>query len=335
MYVKKGADMKNLTIEKEDDLYELVEKALDDVGVLSETNVIISPDLQRLTIHFEGDYDASITPQIMRSLLVIQDSYYELYSVSKYGYKKRLTEEERESVEFVAAVKPGSAVVDVIFEKAVEVLATMTGEQALATVGILCGTFLIGTLGKRAFDYFEKKKELEQRSSETEGNQKLFIDTVKTCLESQQTFLRGINKEPFTALEINGQKMERDEIHEMTKSVRVKKETSDEVYSGEFKITNISIDDDTGTFIDATHLETGKQIANINILKDKIPARNYEWLKAAVEDGTGRPIPMTVITHEKEGKVEIAYLQSFEISNDPSHSLLQFMNLTKQRAIEE
>lgn len=187
----------------------------------------------------------------------------------------------------------------------------MTGTQALIGTGLLCGTFLIATLGKRYIDYHERIKEMDARSKETSGNQQLFANTMTVCLEGQREFLRTIAKEPFSRLQLNGKTVDREEIQGMVKTPRTKKEEEDHVYVGLFKITDIHIADD-GTFIDAIHIDSQTAISNINILAASIPDGDYQWLKDAVEEGKGKPVTMRVIAHKKGEKIEYSYLQSFE-----------------------
>jgi len=301
--------MNVVKINSTDDLITLAEKALSDASILEQVSIKIAPGLGKLTMHLDGDYNATITPAMMRSLLSIQDALYDIYSLGHYGYKKRLSTEERESVELSATVSSGSTSIEVLLQKAMEAMSKMTGTQALVAIGILSSAYLIGTLGKHAFDYHRKIAELNQRAAETSGYQQLVATTLATSIEGQRAFLRSIAKEPFRELEVNGASITHDEIRTITKSPRQVKEESDDVYRGEFKITRIYIDDD-GTFIDATHITSGTSISYINILKDFISADDYQWIKDAVRDGTGKPIHMTVIAHTKGGIIQSAVLQS-------------------------
>jgi hypothetical protein len=303
--------MEKLEIRSLDDLLKTIEKAMQDASILKDKKIVIAPELKTLSIHLEGGYDSTITPTVMRSILAIQDSIYDLYSQEKYGQKKRLASEEREAVELVASVKPGSTSVEVFLGKALEVFSTMTGQQALIGIGILGTTFLIAALGKRAFDYHEKILEVEQRAKETEGYQKLVATAFTTSLEGQRDFMRIIAKEPFAALSLNGELVDRENIKEQIKTPRAKKLENDVVYSGPFKITDIHIAED-GTFIDAVLLKKNLEIRNINILADYIQKGDYQWLKDAVQDGKGKPVTMKVIAHYKGDQIEHAYLQSFE-----------------------
>lgn len=298
-----------IQLENSDDLIRIVEKALVDATILEDAEISLSPELMKLSIHLEGEYDSTITPAMMRSLLSIQDAIYEVYSSNHYGYKKRLSAEERESVELVATVRPGTTSIEVLLDKAVEALSKMTGTQALIGIGILATAYLAGTLGKHAFDYFTKIAEVKQRAAESEGYQQLVATTVTSALEGQRDFLRAIGKEPFRALEINGSAVTHDEIRKIIKTPRQIKEEGDVVYRGEFKITRIYIEDD-GTFIDATHLPSGVSLSYINVLKDYISSDDYKWLKDAVRDGTGLPIHMTVIAHMKGEAIQHSILQS-------------------------
>jgi hypothetical protein len=301
--------MNEVTVKSAEDLVEIVEKALADVSILEDMKLLIDPDLIKLTLHLEGDYNATITPAMMRSLLSIQDAIYEVYSYKLYGYKKRLSAEERESVDFVATVQAGSTSIDILLQKAMEAMSRMTGTQALTAIGILATAYLVGTLGKHAFDYFAKLNELKQRAAESSGYQQLIATTVASALEGQKDFLRTLAKEPFRSLEINGDPVTREEIKEMTKTPRQLREEADEVYRGEFKITRIYIEDD-GTFIDATHISSNTPISYINILKDYISQGDYQWIKDAVRDGTGQPIHMTVVAHTRGGEIQSSILQS-------------------------
>lgn len=301
--------MQKIKVQSREDVIKLVERALVDASVIEEADIQISPELARLTLHLDGDYEATITPAMMRSLLYIQDALYGIYSLGQYGYKKRLSAEEREAVEFAANVKPGTTTIEVLLDKALGAISKMTGGQALKAVGILSAACLIGTLGTKTMDYHVKLAEIQQRAEETEGYQQLAAASISLALEGQRDFYRAIAKEPYQALEVNGSVLSHDELRTMIKSPRQVKEELDEIYRGEFKITRIYIEDE-GTFIDATHISSNTPISYINILKDYISQGDYQWIKDAVRDGTGQPIHMTVVAHIKGGVIQSSILQS-------------------------
>lgn len=300
-----------------EELMNLVERAIVDPSLIEEAfefGPVFSHG--KLIIHLTGDrYDSTISTSVMRALLSLQEELYRIYALRKPD-GSRLSQKERESVEIVVSVKPGSTIIEVM-ENVLGVFTNMTGNQQVLTISIIAATFLISGIvkavvsRKNSNDNLQTRKtELEIAATEREGNQKVFLQTIAEVVGAHRDTLKYLAREPFDSMKINGVQLTKEEIHAAIAGHRARREEEDIPYSGLFKIMRIDISGN-GTFIDAVHLPTGTEIFNINVLAEYISADNYQWIKDAVKDGKGEPVPMTIVRHMRGPSQEYAVLMSF------------------------
>jgi hypothetical protein len=271
-----------LKISNLDDAIEKMIKILDgDIDIVGK-EVEIDDSLLHLTIKLDGEFeDFTITPNLMQSFLRIQDTIYEIYSLSKYGEKRRLSAEEKQALQFKVRISKGSLLYDIAMDFLTSVMGNMTGTETLIGIGIVAAAALAGFLGSRGMKLKEERIKSEERkeSEKTQADahvrqSEIAKEMVASVVEGMSGAARKILKEPASSLEVNGEKVEFETVSELVSVPRKRRPTEQIVYTGEFKITDIHIDEDEGTFIDAEHKGSGRHIKNINILADFISQDN-------------------------------------------------------------
>lgn len=306
-----------MQINSTDELMDLAERAIKDPSLIEQA-FEFGPDFShgKLIIHLNGDrYDSTISTSVMRALLSLQEELYRIYALHKSD-GSRLTQEERDTVEIMVSVKPGSTIIEVM-ENVLGVFTNMTGNQQVITIGILAAAVLISGIVKAVTSRQNSKdnlhtrmRELELAAKEREGYQQVYLKTISEVVAAQRDALKYLAREPFDSMDINGVPVTKEELHAAIAGHRSKREEEVIPYTGKFKILRIDVSGN-GIFIDAVHLPTDTEILNINILAEYISSDNYQWIKDAVKDGKGEPVPMTVVRHMKGSVQEYAVLMSF------------------------
>lgn len=295
---------------------------------LTEVNISFDPEYAKLRIHIKGEgFNSTLTPSIMKGFLSLQDMIYRQYSLLHYGCIRRLAAEERKMLEFTVVVSEGSTDTLVDLVKSLEnMIMGMESKHKLAAVAI-AGVLTAGwALGTKYIDY---KKEIETAHIEHEATvemintlkdsqdaaTKLALEDKRIILEMQNNVYNSaiavysaLKNEDIETLEINGNKVTKADIAELTRSERKKYEVEENIYSGQFNISAIYRENDN-VYIDAKQDNSRLSIGHINILADFISVNDYNWLKNAVE---GKPVEMTITTTEKNGKIISAVLHSFK-----------------------
>ncbi len=286
--------MENIKIENETQLEEALGKAIADIDALKDAIVEIDPKLLHIRILFTGDrFESSLPTSAMLGLLGIQDLIYEVYRQTK-PQGTRITQEEKRRLELVVKIEKGSTDVNIDVN---EVLKHMTGDQILIGVGILTFAWIVVTIGKQLIVNNSKKKlaEIEQmKKAETEVSKRALYQTFENMFQGVTNFRDGFVKRLAATdareIDVGETKTTPAAIAAgIPPTKRPRKEQTDKVFTGEFKIVRIDIDDEEGTFIDAVHLESGTLLQRVNILASFISADDYNWLKDAVADGKGKP----------------------------------------------
>lgn len=129
-----------VTVQNEEDAFELVQKALDG-NFESDVVEVGFSGWPKFEVTVKGDrYDSSVTTSLMRSLVELQSVLNRIYAEVLYGKTaKSLTDEERQAIEIVFHVKEGSSnvVADLsgfFTELGKSAMEKMTGRQVVTTV---------------------------------------------------------------------------------------------------------------------------------------------------------------------------------------------------------
>ncbi|TNH04505.1 hypothetical protein FHQ26_01500 [Testudinibacter sp. TR-2022] len=105
--------MSAIIIQNEQDAYDLLRKLYhEEVGDVSQLNLEFS-GWPQINVRLTGEnYKSTITPSIMKAFLKLQDGLYQAYAVALYGKNKRLSDQEKQSLELVIKVGTGSSKFD-------------------------------------------------------------------------------------------------------------------------------------------------------------------------------------------------------------------------------
>jgi hypothetical protein len=185
----------------------------------------------------------------------------------------------------------------------------MTGKELAGVTAAVCITFLASSLGSKVIDHRAEIERFRQTSSTLTGVQKNTAEAMIEAMEAQQSFYRLTSTQPFDSLEINGELFTKEDLREMVKVTRERHPIEQKIYSGNFKITDIHLGDET-IYLDIVGAETGLAIKYVNLLKGIISENDYQWFKDSAD---GREVEMTIVATEKNGEIIASFLQSFSI----------------------
>lgn len=304
--------MSTIAINGYEDLHRALKQSFASEDFIRSNDFSLGDTFRNITIHLKGDgYESTINSNLMRGLLNLQQTIYKLYSIQVYGSIQRLSLAEKKALELSIKVHEGSSILDVLFEKVLEVFQKLSPRQILAGVSILTLGYVISSIGTT---FLDNQKELEISRievAEDEGNRKALIDTFQMAFEAQKQFKSTLAAESFQSLAINGLPVTLTDLQIQTTQIRTRKPVEEFLLTGDFKITRIDIESD-GTFIDVIKVDSNQKIAHVNVFAEKLSAGEYQWMKDAVHEGTGKPVKMSIATVMKGGIVTNAMLVSFE-----------------------
>jgi hypothetical protein len=179
-------DAGNIVIKNEDDAYRILELAAEDK--IGEYNEIIFDGWPTLNIYLKGEkFQKSLTPTVMKGLIELQKGIYQSYSAAKFNTpNKRLTDEEKDSLELRVVVNEGSSDLDINFTEIAVQLVRELGPKLdpnyilITVVGIAVMYF-----GHSAYKtYLENRKEVRLKEISDE-HQKDIISALKFTSEQE------------------------------------------------------------------------------------------------------------------------------------------------------
>lgn len=304
--------MDKLTICNNADVIDLVHRAINDASFFENKQIEIDKSFEKLIIHLHGDdFDSSITTGLMKGILALQDSLYGTYSRSVYGEYRRLTQEEKKSIELCVRIDPGSSMFSIDLDKITNAMAErirrMTGKEILGTIAIVA---VAVTLGLGTAKYIDSKTEIEKlriHSDTITEVQKNTNVVLIGALESQSAFFRAVSKQNFDELNISGEDFSKAEVNEITKVTRERRPISTKLYSDDYLITDIHFENDA-IYLDVVGTENKKVIKHVNIFKEHISTDDYQWFKDSTNQ---QAIKMSISATEKNNEIIAASLVSF------------------------
>ena len=184
----------------------------------------------------------------MKSILKLQEGIYKQYSIYKYGELKRLSPEEYAMLEIYARVDPGSSWIELIplpiINAVAEKVGNMTSGQILIGVASVAIASTICVVTSKVLNYKNKIKELEIQKETLTGLQKTTVEAQIEMIKAQTEFYKEIIKQTGASnIVINGETIEPVYLKSIISSHREKKENTQVVVSGSFKVTDIHIHD--------------------------------------------------------------------------------------------
>ena len=183
----------------------------------------------------------------------------------------------------------------------------MTGKELIGGIAAICVTLLLYNLGSKAINHKAEIERIKQISSTVTDVQRNTANAVIEVLNSQQYFYRIALRQNFDTLKINNIPFTHEELRDIVKIERPRHPVENKIYSGNFRITNIHLGDDT-VYLDVIRTSDGVVIKYVNLLANIIGTNDYQWFK---DSSRGREVEMTIVTVEKKGEIISSFLQSF------------------------
>lgn len=165
-----------LTIRNESDAFEVIQEYLDN-GQLKGSATVKLSGWPKLQVRLVGEqFDATITPPVMKSFLELQALIYRSYAIAQYDTDdtRRLSAEEKDALEIQVKVEEGSSIFEVDFQAVLEKFAekaaeTMPPELVVITV-VGLGVLWAGKASYSAYLNYRKEVRLAEVKSEEQRN---------------------------------------------------------------------------------------------------------------------------------------------------------------------
>ena len=311
--------METIEISDFNQLAQYAEKLPHDLDWFKSHQFTFSRNISGIKIHIKGErFDSSMSTTIMRSVLKLQEAIYRQYSLYVYGEVRRLSQEERATLEIYAKVEPGSSILELIPEPIIKAVAekinTMTTGQFLIGIATVALASTLCVVTGKILDYKKKIKEMEIQKETLSGIQKTFVESQIEATKAMTDFYKEITKQTgVQSLEINGENIDSEKIKVALASPREKKENSQKVISGAFKVTDIHILDRHGDSAKDISLdiidEKGEVYKDVNVLEGLIDQNDYQMLK----DSTNKKfMNMKIVVTRHGDKTISVFLNSLE-----------------------
>lgn len=305
--------IEKLTINSEDEAFTLLKKALS--NEISETTQIVFEGWPVFNLTIQGkDFNSSIPTRIMPPILELQKEIHRIYCRTKYGTENtnKLTAEERELLELIVTIKPGSTeFIANLFKALNEIVknSNMSGTQVLILL-IFIGTLISSNLAWK--DWLSAKErehglEITSKYSHQETERiKLFTEAItkmpelRNDREAISSFKSALSNklEPTDQLKINNEPVingaRAAEIvpppKEISKEIRLDGKYSviqvkfPQKYGGDYRFSVTRLSDDRTFWVDVSpDILTAEQISilkegsfGIKHLKFTINAKEYK-----------------------------------------------------------
>ncbi len=180
--------MAEFVIRNEDDAYALLQRITSkDIG--GEKLDIEFDGWPSLYVRLKGEqFESTITPTVMKAFIELQAGIYRAYATATYGSPNavRLTKSEREMLEIVVKVGPGSSIFTIDFQEMLEklcgdLIGKMDGTQTL--IAIIC--FALLYFGNSAYkNRLQTRKDIRSEEIKSE-EQKALLDNMRFAQEQE------------------------------------------------------------------------------------------------------------------------------------------------------
>lgn len=317
-------------IKNEDDAYEILKEVLK-----NEFDGSISlKGWPRLNVHLSGEqFHQSLTPSVMKGYIELQASLYKSYAATAYNDAdaRRLSRDEKESLEFTVSVQNGSAQLEVNLEETLKYLidkvsGSMTSHDLLI---LLLGTGLLYTSGAVIKNFLNNRKTIRMKEIDKEER----IESLKTIenmsdKETQRTQLlvKAITKsqqlqaiEPHASdatsellrsfstaesTDIQGVRVEGDAIRELSLNARRKPEEAK--FDGEYRVLRVDSSDPLVLRVRVRSEDDG-EVIEAAVQDELMSQRNKAALQGALF--TRQTIFLTVTGRLMDGKLKDAVIR--------------------------
>jgi hypothetical protein len=256
----------------------------------------------KLEITYSGDqFRGSLPYRTFDALKEVQDDVYRAYALAKYNdERKLLSKKERDSLEIVVNIKPGSSLVEVgLGEQAEKIMLEALSKMEPQHVIVVVALFAIAYAAPKIVKQFQetRRKEIDNKrdidlseqetkrlgdltkviESQTEQT-RLFVDTIFKNAESTTSRLARVVRTDDTVKIADFEVMDRAEVKEEFKTSREKKPDI-QIINQEFMVKKIAWKNDYLTRVVTLEFE-GKELgAEFPNEKNEIVNALYEASK--------------------------------------------------------
>lgn len=292
-----------------------------------DVDVNFNPELLQVRFKLNGDkFHSSLTPTIMRSVLSLQETIYDVFLRNAYNDStRRLTNEIKEKLEMSFVVTAGCTDLLAEFGKSVdflkELVKGMTGSQKAALIAAVIAAFSLKSIGQISSDHIIKEKQIsiEAKRVELEATRdqinhrekielmKLAEKSIESAITTRENALRTLSRENFESIEIDSNEYVPITLKERVKTERKRVPIVKVPIESDFLITAINLDDPSTILIDVIDQANQKEYRNIDILKDFMTEEDFSVIKSALNR---EPIRMRIVLDVKNEKILGAILQS-------------------------
>ncbi|MEI7341405.1 hypothetical protein WCT87_07945 [Pectobacterium brasiliense] len=301
-------------IRGEDDVYALLSKLINGEDSPSDLKVLFE-GWPKFKIKLVGEqFQSTITPTVMKAFLELQAGIYRSYATACYGSPNatKLTREEREMLEMVVEVEPGSSKFNVDFGEILQnAVDGVVGKLESKHILIALLSFSVLYFGDSAYkNYLENRKDVrqaeiksdEQRelikhltfTSKQETERALIIATaaaqnsrVHTISELSKDTKAEVLKRASSAdkIELQGIQLTGDEAEELSKNAR--QQAIEIRLDGNYRILNVDSSDPSEFKVKVRSLENGDEfVATVQDLtvdmSHKLALQRGEWDRKSV-----------------------------------------------------
>ncbi|MBN3057967.1 hypothetical protein [Pectobacterium brasiliense] len=301
-------------IRGEDDVYALLSKLINGEDSPSDLKVLFE-GWPKFKIKLVGEqFQSTITPTVMKAFLELQAGIYRSYATACYGSPNatKLTREEREMLEMVVEVEPGSSKFNVDFGEILQnAVDGVVGKLESKHILIALLSFSVLYFGDSAYkNYLENRKDVrqaeiksdEQRellkhltfTSKQETERALIIATaaaqnsrVHTISELSKDTKAEVLKRASSAdkIELQGIQLTGYEAEELSKNAR--QQAIEIRLDGNYRILNVDSSDPSEFKVKVRSLENGDEfVATVQDLtvdmSHKLALQRGEWDRKSV-----------------------------------------------------
>jgi hypothetical protein len=300
----------------QDDLELLVEDCFKNIKQFKGYTIEFDKGLFNFTLKLKGaKYNSTITTPIMEYLLTVQKGIYALYR--QYAGRNP-TKEEKKRLELVVRVEKGSSEILFSILDQLEVIKgavqNMTGDQLLAAIITGFAAWSVVSLGKKAFDHFDKKHareiELQKEKARNEKDRQTieaFAQTVEIVAGVRKGAMANLsNIDDGATVTYLGEPLLPKDLRERATADRKREEPDITTITGSYKITRLHFNFETSSAkADMHETDADETLTAVEIQPRSIIDGTYAVLKKAQNK---QAIDMQLIVRKKGDKIVKATL---------------------------
>lgn len=302
-------------IRSEDDVYELLSTLVSTDSFPSDLKVLFE-NWPNFKVRLVGEqFQSTITPTVMKAFLELQAGIYRSYATACYGSPNatKLTREERDMLEMVVEVEPGSSKFNVDFGEILQnAVDKVVGKMDSKHILIALLSFSVLYFGDSAYkNYLENRKDIRQSEAKSEEQRELIKhltfaseqetkravlianiaaqnSRVHTISELSKDTKAELLKRSSSAdtIELQGIKISGDAADELSKNAR--QQAIEIRLDGNYRILNVDSSDPNEFKVKVRSLENGEEfVATVQDLtvdmSHKLALQRGEWDRQSVK----------------------------------------------------